>query len=259
MTGKSSWKAGLAALSVAAMVALTGCLEQSQTFTIYPDGSGKVEMKVVIKGQMAAMVKAAQAAETGAGAAAADPAAELRQQFGGKTYWQDVKVGDGPEGSYGMSGTAYFDNVNELAPTDGSIQFVKDGDGFKFTVHQGGGLLGAGNAAGMGGAMTPEQQQAMAAQIPQMKAMFEGLEVNLRVRMPGQVAATDGFNGKEGRMATFRLDTDGLIAMAQSGARPADTFVASAGAPGRELQAEWDAFKQELAKVKAAAASQAGK
>ena len=101
-----------AALALAAL-GLSGCIEGEQTFTLNPDGSGKVRIDVVM----------APPAEFAVGPAKKGRPTldEARQQSlkamlkgQGVTAWKDVAAGFTPDGRFQFAGTAYFDKLDRL-------------------------------------------------------------------------------------------------------------------------------------------------
>lgn len=240
-------KLGLLGALVVGSLALTGCLRSMQTYTIYPDGSGKAEVKITLLGMMAQAAKMAK--QQGGMEGQQDPLDQIKESLSGKVWWKDLEAKEGEAGTYVLSGTAYFDDVSEVELKDGSIQFAPEGDGYKLTIQQEADMPGGMGGEGEG---TPEQQ----AQAEQMKAMIKGMlagfEMSINVKLPGDVTAMDGFAEKEGRKAWIKIDEQALIKMIDANEKPPETMVATCGAAG-DIQAEWDAFKKELAEAKAGA------
>src|SRR5205809_811198 len=98
-----------------------GCIKSDETITIYPDGSGKVQMKTALLGMMAQMAKMGQLGGPGGPgggpggpggppAEKADPFELIKKDFGGNVYWSNLKAEDGPAGEWVLSGTGYFED-----------------------------------------------------------------------------------------------------------------------------------------------------
>ena len=123
-------KKGLLGALMAASVVAAGCVKSAQTYTVYPDGSGKVEIQMTLMGQ-AAMMAQGQMGQGGQ-----NPADQIRKELQGKVYWTDLTAGPGPAGSFELKGTGYFEDVTQVAPKDGSLVFQAEGDGHKIVLTQ---------------------------------------------------------------------------------------------------------------------------
>lgn len=126
----------LPALALAGL-GLSGCVEGEQTFTLNPDGSGKVRIDVVM----------APPAEFVGGPPKKEPptveAARL-QSLGvllkaqGVAAWKDVAASFAPDGRFKFAGTAYFDKLERLDfPNLGPLL----GTQLALTPDKGGGLV----------------------------------------------------------------------------------------------------------------------
>ncbi|MFC1705581.1 hypothetical protein ACFL59_02020 [Planctomycetota bacterium] len=250
--------AGLWAFALTAALSTSGCIKTLQNFTIYPDGSGKCEIKMTFLGMMAQMMK--MGGEMGGmtgpdGQQMQDPKQAVKEALKGKVYWDTIEGKETEAETYTITGTGYFDNVTDLDLDDGSISFGPDGDGFKFSMTQksklGEGMPGL--PPGLGGEGDVDPKSPQAEQMKTMaKAMLAGFEMKVNVRLPGEIMTIEGFGAHEGRAATFRLGEDQLHKMIDQDEKPPEVLTAVSGPAGEGLQAEWDGFKEKLAEVKKA-------
>ncbi len=257
-------------LTVCTAVLLSGCIKSKQHWTIYPDGSGKVEVENTLMGMMAQMVKMGGQMGPGAeGGEAKDPLDMIRESVKGKVYWTQLETEDGPGGEFILRGVAYFDNIADVNTGEegqNSVEWKKNADGTYTLVmtneDAAEGLPGL--PPGMGGEdgdeenMSPEQK----AQQQQMKAMMMGMlagfEVSISFTGPGAAQAIEGFQAKDGRTATFRLGEEDVKKMMNKQLKPPTKMSATFAAPGEGFDAEFAAFKKALAEAKKNAQAQGG-
>ncbi len=241
---------------LALVLAFTACIKSEQVFTIYPDGSGKVEVKQTISGMMAQMMKGGGPGGPQGGGQQPDLADMVKKSMGGKVYWTDVSTSDGPNGEIVLSGTGYFEHVNDLKPEKGTIAFEASPDGgYVFTMTQEipdemkGGMPGMG---GEGGKLTPEQEAQRQQAMQMMKAMMAGFEMKLAVVMPGEIKSADGLPATEGRKASLRIGEEDLQAFMEQKKQPPTQMKVVSG-PASVGDEELSAFKKELESARAAA------
>jgi hypothetical protein len=93
-------------------MAFTGCVEGEQTFTLNPDGSGKVSIKVVMPPfDLRSAIK--QPAKESLEDMRRGMLQPLLQTLGVEA-WKDVSADFTPDGHLKFTGTAYFKNYNHL-------------------------------------------------------------------------------------------------------------------------------------------------
>src|SRR4051794_6877819 len=109
----------LATLCLAAgcLPLLTGCIEMTQTFTLNPDGKGKVVYDV----QMSPALGGGALNIGGPGGGKEKTPEEMLKEFTkkmvaskGVTAWKDVSVKWSNEGKLHFVGTAYFEKLDDL-------------------------------------------------------------------------------------------------------------------------------------------------
>ncbi len=225
----------LSFLAVAALAAIGGCLQVEQATTLFPDGSGKIVIKMAIKKSMFKMMEGFATPPGGMDPAdpdapkagkPEDPFAELSdvhklaKNSEGIAAW---KVGKKEEDGewIRISCVGYFEDVNkvkiynEKQQEEGgtkrelsfSARYEKTEEGHVLTVKDDtrkdlqdmpglGGDKGAGEGAeAMGKAM-----------LEMMKPLMQDLKVSVTVTVPGPIQEAQGFFEKKDRTATVSLD-----------------------------------------------------
>jgi hypothetical protein len=265
------------ALLVGLGLGLAGCLKSEQTFTIYPDGSGKMEISQTVTNPMIAQIMKGGNpmggdddgdGDMGGGGhrEKPDPVARIRESMAGKVYWSKLEAKDGPNGEFVISGTGYFENVNDVQPQTGSISFKKTEDGgYAFEMDQdlggpmkaGMGRLGGAMGGGGEGGMKPNaEQQQQAKQM--MKMMLAGFDAKITVVMPGAVKSAEGMKPLEGRGAQWHMGEDDLMTMMDKKEPPADMKMKVVCDAPTGIDDEIAKFRKELAAAKAADAGPKG-
>lgn len=244
-------------LAVAATVALSGCVKTDQIFTLYPDGSGKVELKAILQGQIAMVFQMLMQQQ---GTDNIETIVKQSFRLDGIAGWKDLKAEPNDDGTFTVTGTAYFEDINKVksegtrlefkriggAPADGGgdTQPREGAEGYEVTV-------GQRSLDRMPQEMPPEQREQI---LGMARGMLAGFETKTVVVMPGLVKEAEHCK-VDGRKATHTLVEEDVIRAIEEGKRPAPTRVVS-GPAVPEVAAEHEAFKKELAEVKAAAAAQ---
>jgi hypothetical protein len=250
--------------ALVAALATAGCLKSDETITIYPDGSGKIQLKTTLTGMMAQMAKmGAQGGMQGMGGPggeAPDPFKTIKDSLGGQVYWANLESKDGPAGEFMLSGTGYFEDINKVERKNGKISFSKatTGEGYELHVEGDTDQLKNGPLGGMGGDgddanKTPEQKQQEEMAKQMAKSMMAGFDMKLSVIMPGAVTAAEGMTPGEGRKAVFALGEKELIEIMDGKRQPPKAMKVSCGAADPAVDGEMATFKKELAEAKAAA------
>ena len=244
--------------ALAAIVAMAGCIKQDQTFTVYPDGSGKIQLSATVLPMVAQMMKAGEA-QGRKGSGGDEMFKGLKQAFT-NVYWANLQKSDGEDGSLTLSGTAYFEDINQVRAGGGGgmggppsepkqlMTFRKDDGGDGHVLEVNGELLGGGNQLDN----VPEEQ------VAQAKMMLQGFESKVTVVMPGAVKSADPLK-TSGREAVSHLtDKDIMDIIDKKTTRPEKVIVVSGAPDDAALAGEIETFKKELAEAKAAAEKDAG-
>jgi len=219
---------------------LAGCVEGEQTFTLNPDGSGKVRVDVVMVPPMDPL---------GGGQDAKKPADKTVDDFRqdslkilldakGIDAWSDVTAEFAPDGRLKFAGTGYFKKLEEYEIKN--VMFLGSG-GHALTGKPGGPLTlakskdkdkkdadGPDLKPGLGGDKTPEQIAKMTdteldeyilkqrIQYQQMKPMLRMMigdaKVKTTYKLPGEPEKVIGLKREGPQSVSFVIDGNRLLA-----------------------------------------------
>jgi hypothetical protein len=225
----------LAVLAVAA----SGCVEGTQTFTLNPNGGGKVRIDVVMA-PPAEFVGGPKARERPTLEGARAQAIGTLLKAPGVAAWKDVAAGFAPDGRFKFAGTAYFDKLDRLDfPNTGP--FLGSPFGLTLTGDKGGQLVLAKKPPRGPGPPTPEPpplfggpNRLPAAELaklsdekldeyiltdrvqyqltrPMMLAAFSRGRMTATYLLPGEAAQVTGFK-TDGAKMVWSMDGDKVIA-----------------------------------------------
>jgi len=226
------------ALALATLVGLSGCMQVEQGTTLFPDGSGKITMKIAIKKSMLKMIEGFAKQFGGAEAdpdkpkdgKALDPfeeltsAESLAKNSEGIAAW---KVGKKEEDAdwIRLTNVGYFEDVNKVkiyqaqqpqpgAPAgERTLSFAakleKTADGYVLTMKDDTRreLQQIPGQGGPGGE-NPDLNKAV---LEMMKPMFQDLKVALSITVPGPIKEAQGFIEKKDRTATIAFDGETML------------------------------------------------
>ncbi len=251
-----------------------GCLKMQMHWQVYPDGSGKVKMRAIVRPPMI----------PGMDASRQDPkemekrlrAASPFKDFAGLVIKPGSARSDVHEGTLRFYAEGYFTDINQVTrkgepvlrftPLEGGgyeAHYLEDEMKSRIAPPRGDKPLpgsegaddGSGTKAGTADpAKDPgKQMEAM------MKSMMKGLEVKLFLKMPADLTKTNVAK-RNARTALLEI-TDKMLDDPAEQARISklDGVRARCGVPSPEQQAEFEAFRKELASVLAEAEAAAGK
>ncbi len=250
-------------LAVAAMIALSGCVKTDQIFTLYPDGSGKVELKTILQGQLAMVFQMLMQQQ---GTDNIETIVKQSFRLDGIAGWKDLKAEPNDDGTFTVTGTAYFEDINKVKSEGTRLEFKRIGGapaaGGDDTRPRAGGdgaegyevTVGQKSLDRMPQEMSPEQRDQI---LGMARGMLAGFETRTVVLMPGLVKEAAHCT-IDGRKATHVLTEEDVIQAIEDGKRPAPTRVVC-GPAVADVEKEHAAFLKELAEVKAASAAQGGK
>lgn len=112
----------LTALAAGCLLPLTGCIDLTQTVTLNPDGTGRVAIDM----KLSPLLGGGGPLNFGGQNAKEKTPEEMLQDFAksvltkkGVTAWKDVSVKWTNEGKMHFAGTAYFEDLNDLAGVGG--------------------------------------------------------------------------------------------------------------------------------------------
>jgi hypothetical protein len=225
------------ALALLALVGHGGCMQVEQNTTLFPDGSGKLTMKIAIKKSMLKMIEGFAKQFQGEDpdkkeAAPLNPLDELAnpeslaKNSEGIAAW---KVGKKEEDAdwIRITNVGYFEDVNKVkiyqaqqpgpgaepgAAEQRTVSFAakmeKTDEGYALTLkddtrkelQQ---IPGAGGAGG--------NEELGKAVLEMMKPMLQDLKVALTITVPGPIKEAQGFIEKKDRTATISFDGDMML------------------------------------------------
>lgn len=237
----------LIAAPLLALLALSGCMKIRQELIVMPDGSGRLTLIFSLKG------KGETAKFTEAMLMSGDPD-EITDKVRGLAALARPTMED-KDGVIRIRMTGYFDDINALKIMDDGEgakakpkqEFVYAREGETFSLEVKGNLLA--DDAPERDVKAPEfekQREEM------FKATFTGFEFRHDVRLPGRILVADGFQSKEGRVASYLVGEKDLQTLAdQKRLNGATRFKATCG-KSEVTDAEAAEFRKELEAAKAA-------
>lgn len=217
------------AAAVGCLLALGGCIQAEQGTTLFPDGSGKLSVKIGVKKSMLQMMEQFAQANPQGGSANpldqfSDPA-KLQENSEGIVAWAKPEKTEKEEWIY-ITTAGYFEDINKVKmynvqPGPGGTQDRKLAFAAKYektdaghvlvfrdesTGDLGQGLPGGGDGAGD----NPELAKAI---VEQMKPMLEGMKVSVKMTVPGPITEAPAALEREGRTASLSLGAEDIFAV----------------------------------------------
>ena len=229
------------ALSIALSFAVTGCLQVTQSWTIYPDGSGKLTIKTVLKSDK----------QNASGSVPGSPS------FGGVIPVSSRVEPAAEPGHVVVVQESVFEDFNKVTYKKrpvGSFQRV-DG-GFQARLFkEATGRAVPGAKPGADGRPAMDETAVMKMVAAQMKGMVYRMEI----RMPGKLAKTNGETAADKRTAVLEVTEQTLIDdKTRAAISKMDALEATCGPALAAVIEEARLFKDEIAKAKEAHASDFG-
>jgi len=181
-------------------LALTGCLEVEDTWTLNPDGSGKVARKVVFGKSYAAFSKPSKIAR------------ELIEKCAGVEVWSDVSSKKLKDGRIEVRGTAFFKDASKVALEHDLLEavFARTKAGLVLTVKPD---FGKKDKKGKAKGPIPADMKGLgemlrggwAIQRAPLEAMIGGLKARARYHLPGTLSEQRVLTGKQGEGLTVSV------------------------------------------------------
>jgi hypothetical protein len=223
---------------IGSLVVLTGCFQMDQTFTINPDGSGKVVYDVTMAAPnenaimgMLGMNPPAQKSRAGkpntgiAGQAMGkEMAKNILENSKGIETWKEVSIEQTKEGKTHFRGTAYFRDVSQVQISDSQGPGVSRSERITFTKGAAGEMIIEFQQEGK--SQTPaarptvidpevEQNLQMTRQMwpsikPMLAPMFNEIKASYTINVPGKISNVSNFKEERGAL---RLSIDGAKMM----------------------------------------------
>ncbi|HUR38797.1 MAG TPA: hypothetical protein VM222_04865 [Planctomycetota bacterium] len=236
----------LIAAPLLALLSLAGCMKIRQELLVMPDGSGRLTLVFSIRN------KGETAKFTEMELMSGDPD-EITDKVRGLAALTRPTLEE-KDGVVRIRMTAYFDDVNALKFMDDGepgkakpkqeFTFVRDGEACTLEIK--GNLMA--DEAPPREPKDPEIEK----QFEEMfKATFAGFEFRHDVKLPGKITVAEGFQSKEGRVASYAVGEKDLQRQAdQKKVNEANRFKASCG-KSEVSAAEAAEFRKELDAAKA--------
>src|SRR5262245_53380014 len=220
------------------VVLLTGCFQMDQTFTLNPDGSGKVVYDVAMAAPnenaimgMLGMNSPAQKSRAGkpntgiAGQAMGkEMAKNILENSKGIETWKQVSVEQTKEGKTRFRGTAYFKDVSQVQISDSQGPGVSSSERITFTKGAAGEIIIEFQQEGKN--QTPaarptvtdpevEQNLLMTRQMwpsikPMLAPVFNEIKASYTINVPGKIGNMSNFKEERGAL---KLSIDGAKIM----------------------------------------------
>jgi hypothetical protein len=211
-----------------------GCVESTWTWTLNPDGKGKVEIDARLQPPIAHPTGRMRLADEKPDELAKGLAREVLKESRGLAAWRDVSCGVAEDGRIAFSGTAYFEDALEVAvrgePFPASVlkPSLTREDGGRLVVGLRFGHLktgprrdrGEAEPAGEGPAEEPTEDLALKVRKgkvgyqtikPIMTAFLSTMRTEMVVRPPGEVVEASGFEKLEGGDLRLVFDGQGVL------------------------------------------------
>lgn len=226
------------------LAGFSGCMKIREELVVMPDGTGRIVLLLALN----AKGEAGKFTETEL--MSGDPD-EIQEKVRGLTALTRPTF-DEKDGRLRM--TAYFDDIN-------AVKFMDEGEGAQakpkqeFSFRREGEAFVLEIAGNLLSDEIPDRGRADPNLVRQrdefFKAMFTGFEFRQDVRMPGKVTAIDGFQSRDGRVASYAIGERELQKVAdQKKINDVGRFKASC-ARSEITEAEAAEFRKELDKAKA--------
>jgi hypothetical protein len=276
----------VAGLLLLAAALPAGCIQGEQSFTLFPDGSGKLVVHVAVQKRILTLMEEMSKSFGGKTPdgmpienpfnAFHDPKRLARDSEGIVAWVPEVLKDDGDWIRTRVVG--YFEDINKVR-----LYSVKTGPGgassrklsftARMTSTSDGGTITLGHSVGgeidelkarMASGESPEASKAA---LELLKPLMEDLKVKIALTLPGPITASKGFLQTEGRTASLGFDGALMISLATNpggeAAQRLDAIVrageSSATWSGSETTAEALArFREEMNAAKASWAKRGG-
>lgn len=226
---------------LSSVLAATGCLQVTQSWTLYPDGSGKLTIKTVLKSDK----------QNPGGSVPSSPS------FGGMIAVSSRVEPAGDPGHVVVVQESVFEDFNKVTYKKkpvGSFQRVNGGFAAKLFKESTGRALPAAKPGPDGKPVMDET-----AVMKMVAAQMKGMVYRMEIRMPGELSKTNGEVAADKRTAVLEVTEATLIDdNTRETIRKMEALEALCGPPSAAVIDEARRFKDELAKAKEAHARDFG-
>jgi hypothetical protein len=194
--------------AVTLVLAAAGCFKEKVTFTVYPDGSGKIAFEETILKDVAGFALMGAKTDQERKAAAEHEILKSLAKYEGVCAWTDVKSELTAKGEITGSAVGYFEDLSKVREVSESTN-----NGWTWTKNADGGFtfeLASGKSGADGKDKVDEYLKAPSKDDAGMEEMLypilAGLRLEVGVVMPGAVTAAESPLVKDGRNATFTIE-----------------------------------------------------
>jgi hypothetical protein len=276
---RSAKTLSLLLLAAAVVLVVPGCFKVKQEFTVYPDGSGKMEIRTGFNAKAIEDALGALGGQMGGGGGMGGPdiddpteitIEDLDEDMQGFVAFTRPKVEETADGWTYVSFTGYFEDVNKVKiygegegdekSTRATMSFEATDNGYVLTIQN---RLGPGDQEKMDelDEVPPEMAGMVQAM---MDMMLQGFSMEERYHLPGEILEVEGIPVHEGRVASRKIEQGDIQSMADL-KKIAQTnkirIVCGASQVDpeemREFKMELEQAKADWAKIKAEAAAAA--
>ncbi len=234
---KTTWFTLLLALAFAA----TGCLQVTQSWTLYPDGSGKLTIKTVLKSDK----------QTAGGSVPGSPS------FGGVIGVSSRVEPAADPGHVVVVQESVFEDFNKVTYKKkpvGTFQRADAGYVAKLFKEATGRAVPAAKPGADGKPAMDET-----AVMKMVAAQMQGMVYRMEIKMPGELSKTNGQAAADKRTAVLEITEQTLIDdKTRAAIQKMDALEAACGPASGAVIEEARLFKDELAKAKEAHANDFG-
>ncbi|MEZ0229795.1 MAG: hypothetical protein ACAI25_14300 [Planctomycetota bacterium] len=203
----------LGALAVSTtLLAALGCEKERTTITVFPDGSGKIEIKDTLGKQISSFALMMAEGDEKKQEVAAQTIHKKLATWEGVCAWSEVKAAVTDAEEISGSAVGYFEDISKLKRADETslheFKWTKNADG-GFTIEETQSDKKKDEDAPKKDPADsflkkmPDEQLDMA--VTMTTSMLEGLQIDRVIVMPGDVTEIAGAQKKEGRKATMTI------------------------------------------------------
>lgn len=197
----------LTSVCLAAVIAVGGCFEITQVYTLNPDGSGKVAFEN-ISPNMSGMMAPSEGEKPDPTKEAVKAAKDFMDNSKGVDAWSDVTFKVLDDGRVSIKGVAYFGDLGKLSlkgESKNSAKWTKDDKGgtleFEMSDNKSAGKPESAPAAEMTDEQVAAEIKKAREQWAQAKGLMQGVFSNIKMditfMLPGKLGEVSGFTKTE--------------------------------------------------------------
>jgi len=190
----------LATLALLAFTLFTlGCIDEKETLTVYPDGSGTIHLHTTLSKELSGMLLSMSKTPNDA---AVDSIYGDLAKWEGVAAWSPVK-GSVEDGLITTDAVGYFEDISHLKKTDKS-----SGESYAWSANPAGGFRLV--RTGSGTDTTIPEDDSSAEQTTQFLAMLKGFRLQTDLVLPGDILTCGGCNTQAPRTGSFIITVEDI-------------------------------------------------